>query len=138
VKLNFLIRINPRGKGRPRFAGGHAYTDAATRKFERAVKMSALGYMAQNGFVMFPESVPLKAEIIACFAFPKTWQTKNFDATAHYLKVTKPDADNVLKAVLDALNGVCYTDDNQVADAHIVKQWALEPGIIVKIEEAMP
>ena len=29
------------------------------------------------------------------------------------------DADNHLKAVLDALNGVCYVDDRQVVEAHV-------------------
>ena len=33
----------------------------------------------------------------------------------------KPDADNVAKLVLDALNGVAWEDDQQVNDLHIVK-----------------
>lgn len=33
----------------------------------------------------------------------------------------KPDADNILKLILDALNGHAYADDRQVIDAHIVK-----------------
>lgn len=34
---------------------------------------------------------------------------------------TKPDIDNVLKAVLDALNGVAYKDDSQVVEVRVVK-----------------
>ena len=33
----------------------------------------------------------------------------------------KPDVDNVLKLVMDALIGVAYKDDNYVTDAHVKK-----------------
>jgi Holliday junction resolvase RusA-like endonuclease len=35
------------------------------------------------------------------------------------------DADNVMKAVKDALNKVAYTDDRRVFDERSVKKWAL-------------
>lgn len=34
-------------------------------------------------------------------------------------KVTAPDADKLLRAVFDALTGVLYHDDSQVADFHV-------------------
>lgn len=37
------------------------------------------------------------------------------------LDTSKPDIDNVSKAVLDALNGVAYDDDKQVTSLHVVK-----------------
>lgn len=36
----------------------------------------------------------------------------------------KPDADNVAKAVLDALNGLAYEDDSQVQELVIIKKYA--------------
>lgn len=34
----------------------------------------------------------------------------------------KPDADNIAKAVLDALNGIAYEDDAQVVELHVYKE----------------
>lgn len=50
----------------------------------------------------------------------------------------KPDADNVSKIILDALNGVAYYDDNQVTDLAIYKQYATtdeKVGVVVNIKE---
>ncbi|HUW09400.1 MAG TPA: RusA family crossover junction endodeoxyribonuclease [Anaerolineae bacterium] len=33
----------------------------------------------------------------------------------------KPDADNIAKSVLDALNGVLFLDDNQICDLRVLK-----------------
>ena len=48
--------------------------------------------------------------------------------------IVKPDIDNVAKAILDALNGVVYKDDNQIVELHIKKLYSDEPRVIVKIE----
>ena len=50
----------------------------------------------------------------------------------------KPDADNVSKIILDALNGLAYYDDNQVTDLTIYKQYATTDegvGVVVNIKE---
>lgn len=40
-------------------------------------------------------------------------------------KDTKPDVDNcALKLFMDALEGIAYANDSQVAEAHIYKRWA--------------
>ena len=43
--------------------------------------------------------------------------------------LTKPDIDNALKTVLDALNGVVYEDDKQVADVQMQKHYGRENAI---------
>ena len=40
--------------------------------------------------------------------------------------ITKPDADNVAKLVLDALNKTAYDDDNQVVKITALKKWTIE------------
>ncbi len=49
-------------------------------------------------------------------------------------KTTKPDRDNLDKAVLDAMNGIIYVDDAQVCDGPIRKLWGDEAQVIIKIE----
>lgn len=44
------------------------------------------------------------------------------------------DADNHLKAVMDALNGICYEDDRQIIDA-TVRLHKGEPHIEIELEE---
>lgn len=48
----------------------------------------------------------------------------------------KPDADNLAKAVLDALNGVAYDDDSQVCHLTVSKRFANpgeDPGCTITI-----
>jgi Holliday junction resolvase RusA-like endonuclease len=45
----------------------------------------------------------------------------------------KPDADNVAKIVLDALNGSAFCDDAQVVHLQVLKRYAEEPGVKVRI-----
>lgn len=47
----------------------------------------------------------------------------------------KPDIDNVVKAVLDALNGVAYRDDTQVIELHVRKSYSEKPRVEVCIEK---
>jgi len=47
-----------------------------------------------------------------------------------------PDVDKLLRAVLDALSGVAYADDRQVADVRAVKRWAAageRPGVEIAV-----
>ena len=47
----------------------------------------------------------------------------------------KPDADNIAKSVLDALNGLAYADDKQVVTLEVDKHYGEEPCVHVKLIE---
>ena len=49
--------------------------------------------------------------------------------------VLKPDIDNVLKAVLDGLNKIAYSDDTQVIAGSFEKFYSDNPGVIVEVAE---
>ena len=49
---------------------------------------------------------------------------------------TKPDIDNVVKVVCDALNKVAYNDDTQVVKIVAEKYYGETPGLVVEIREA--
>lgn len=110
TKLIFLIE--PRGKGRPRLGRRGAFTDPATRKYEAALKATA---RAQCGAKPLPLPVLLKIRFI--MPVPKnpvrTWHT------------VKPDLDNMIKAICDALNGVVWIDDSQVYAVDAAKLYDL-------------
>lgn len=43
------------------------------------------------------------------------------------------DIDNHLKAVLDALNGICFTDDRQIVEGHVYL-FKCDPQIEIQLE----
>lgn len=49
--------------------------------------------------------------------------------------LTKPDIDNVIKVICDALNGIAYKDDTQIIKVTAEKFYSDEPKVIVEIEE---
>ena len=48
---------------------------------------------------------------------------------------TKPDTDNIVKSILDSLNGIAYKNDKQVVDLRVRKQYAEVPSVSVWIRE---
>ena len=47
--------------------------------------------------------------------------------------ISRPDLDNYIKFVFDALNGVFYKDDSQVVHIESIKEYNQEPKTIVRI-----
>ncbi|MGF6148980.1 Holliday junction resolvase [Kingella potus] len=139
---SLLIRINgiPQGKGRPRFTkSGRAYTPAKTRRYEAAVQEAALAAAAIQGFVKHDGDTPLEACITAWFPIPASWPKKKREAAAAggIYPTAKPDADNLCKAILDALNGIAYRDDKQIVSCHVCKRYTCRdddtPRVVVHI-----
>ena len=132
-KLNFTIPGEPRGKGRPRFvrATGRTYTDRSTASYENLVRVSF-----KNAY---PDWVPLtdavEIHIHTYFPIPTSWSKKKQSlALSGWLrKTSKPDLDNVQKAVLDGLNGVAWKDDAQIVTMFTSKKYDEEPRADVTI-----
>jgi len=99
--------------------------------YKRAVHEAAVA----AGLLVF--TGPVDVEIAAVFAMPKSWSKKKRDAMACSLHTQKPDADNIAKAVLDALSAF-WTDDAQVAVLRVRKTWSMgwHPGTHIRIREA--
>ena len=48
---------------------------------------------------------------------------------------TKPDVDNYVKAIKDALKNVIWKDDSQVVDLQVSKFYSEKPRVEIKIEQ---
>jgi len=77
-------------------------------------------------------SGPVALTIRAWWACPKAWERVR-EPYPGGIKTTKPDIDNVVKLFMDALNGIAYHDDDDVAELHAHKRYAAqsEPGRVV-------
>lgn len=135
--INIIIPGEPVGKGRPRFVRikgfVSTYTDKKTKDYETLVKVL---YKKQYGNFSFGEK-PLTVIIKCYFAIPKaTNKTNRAKMIVNEIKHTKrPDADNLAKSILDALNGLAYDDDSQIVALNVEKGYSETPHTLVTIYE---
>ncbi len=133
----FTLDGKVRGKGRPRFRrrGNYVqtYTDEATRDYEAAIRKA----FAQQNLPQAPLDGALDVRIMACYGktkgMSKAFWERCENGEEHPTK--KPDADNIAKAVLDALNGIAFKDDNQVVALSVFKKYYYEDKLVVSIIE---
>ena len=116
-------RITVRGKHGvayvPRGHAIHAWRAAIREEMERCV--------AESGH-MFPiNGVGLRVRMEFYLRKPKSNKAR--------LPISRPDLDNLAKAVLDAGNGVIWRDDSQVTTLEASKRWHDKPGVWLMISE---
>lgn len=133
--ITFTVPGQPVGKGRPRIGkvGQHArmFTPAKTVNYEGLVAHAASFVMAGRALLEGAMDVRL---VINC-QVPASWsQKKQKEALAGIIRpTTKPDIDNIEKAIYDAINGVVWKDDVQVVDVVKTKRYSATPGVTVTI-----
>lgn len=68
----------------------------------------------------FEKSIPLEISILALFPIPQhaSKKLKKLMLNGDILPTKRPDSDNIIKIILDALNGVCYHDDAQICQLY--------------------
>lgn len=134
MTISFTVPCKPQGKARPRFDGrsGRAYTPKDTREYERFVRVCYL-----SKYRNFKLSGEITAEITAYFLIPKSVSKTKRDAmSAGKINPTsKPDADNIIKAVLDALNGCAYKDDSAVVKVTATKKYSEQERVEVTLTD---
>lgn len=114
--MDFIVGCKPQGKARPRFSrkSGVVYTPAKTAKYEKTI---AEAYVDAGGKCI-PADRYVSVTVCAFFPIPKSYSIAKRQACIDrdLRPDKKPDMDNILKAVLDALNKVAYEDDKQVVE----------------------
>jgi Holliday junction resolvase RusA-like endonuclease len=124
----------PQPRQRVAVLAGHAmnYTPAAhpVNAFKAAAK---LAWRDQCGTVA-PAVGPVR--LTAFFVLPKpASRTRRKDAGRKLYISVKPDLDNLAKALLDALTGLAWRDDAQVADLILTKTYVVTGPDGVPIEQ---
>lgn len=123
------------GKGRPRLNTytGTVYTPTKTKDYEEFVRQCFL--IKNAGAKMLDKRVNI--EIKAYFKIPlsSSNKQKNDMILGNISPIKKPDIDNIVKIILDSLNGFVIVDDTQVTKLSVEKLYGTEEKVYVKIEE---
>jgi Holliday junction resolvase RusA-like endonuclease len=126
--FKFTVPGKPIGKARPRFTNaGRTFTPKETVLAEQAIR---IGWQ-DAGATRLPDG-PVCLEILLGVSRPRGHYKRDGTLTAEGQRTPfpyrqKPDLDNAVKLIMDALNGVAYTDDVQVVDVLVRRLWASEP-----------
>ena len=100
------------------FARAYTERDHPIHAYKQAIRMA---YVNAGGEVL---EGPVEIRIACWFERPKNHSKKRRQQAEP--KTTKPDLDNVGKAILDALNEIAYNDDGQ-AYRLTVEKWYVGP-----------
>jgi Holliday junction resolvase RusA-like endonuclease len=133
----YLVLGIPKAQGRVRFARigkfVKTYDPAASREHKENLRAQIAG---QNPKMHDVGALILRVE----FHLPRP--KAHYDskgriklACLNPRPTKKPDLDNMVKAVKDACNGLCWHDDAQVVGLHATKWYGTEPHTSIEIEE---
>lgn len=112
--VSFEVPGEPVSKERPRVVAGRTFTPTKTKDAEWLI---AWAYLAERAGGSMDGSFKVACEF-------------------HCGTKRRRDVDNMLKLVLDALNGVAYDDDHQVVEVSAIKVLSAHtPRTIVRIEQ---
>ena len=138
--MNIRIEVSghPVAKGRGRAVrtarGIRVITPEKTRRWEDDARIMARQAVGANP----PIAGPVAVEIRATFSIPAGWpEWKRLEALGGWIAhTTKPDADNLAKAAMDALNGIVFVDDSQATSVHVVKNYGEKPGVVIHVDSS--
>lgn len=132
---------NPVAQGRPRFSrqGGFVktYDPIKSKAYKALIRLELQPLLAKPGFRQFKN--PCRVHLLICRAIPSGFsQKKRKEAIEAKIRpTTRPDTDNYIKGILDALNGTVLKDDSIVCEINAGKIYSDKPRIEVMVEERL-
>jgi len=124
--VSFTVYIEPVAKARPRVSmrkgRAFAYTPKKSADYEAAIADHCPNK---------PIEGPLALNLQFGIPIPTSWsKRKKADAMSGVIRPTsRPDIDNYIKAVMDAVNGQAYHDDSQVVSIFAKLIYAQYPHV---------
>ena len=127
--LDLFVHGQPRTKGswRPVMAGGKPRLIPQTAEKPWALTVAWAAREKRPTLVPKPHAVSVELH----FAFVSPKKPTNQFPTG--------DSDKLARSCLDALTGICWTDDVQVSELLVTKRYGAEPGvhIVVRAQESI-
>ncbi len=130
--LEFFVEGKPIGKASTRQGKyKNFYIPKKSREYMDLISYSAKVQM--RGSQLSEKAIGVR--LLFKFKIPKN---KSKSISGRDYMVSKPDIDNLQKCVLDALSGIVYKDDNQIAWIHVEKTYVsseFKQGVLIVINE---
>lgn len=137
--MKFIFDLKPVAQARTRYTSKpypHEYDPAPVKKFKKQLNAIATKQMAEKGLKPFDEAIKVDMAVYR----PIQKSVSKIERMRRHLGVVlpsvKPDADNYIKSIWDALNGIIWSDDSRITDAAIKERYSLNPRIEVEVMKA--
>ena len=130
-KIKFEVPGQPQHKQRPRWSRTRMYSPKDTVNYETYIKeMFVISY---PDFI--PLEGPLRMMLTAWLMIPKSTSKKRVKLMIERIIIPekKPDHDNIVKIVSDALEKLAYKNDSQIAICIFHKWYAMRPRLEIEI-----
>ncbi len=137
--IHLFIPGNPVPQGRPRacIRGKHAsvYEDAKSKDWKKTIAVHAWAYIRecspgekwhQSAWQLIDTAIKLNVEF-------RLLRPKSVSVKKRPDPITRPDLDNYVKAVKDALTGVLWRDDSQIIELEAKKVYDNPPGVDITV-----
>lgn len=135
--IKLIINKAPQPQSRPRFTARGRYVHAyENKKITMYKRMVAATYQSYFGAVK-PTEKAIAVDVVFYRPIQKSLSKREHArrVNGEHLPVVKPDVDNYVKAVLDALNGVAFQDDSQIIKLKAQKLYSENPRTEIEITE---
>lgn len=131
----FEVKGKPQAKQRPRFSRyGKVYTPSQTHNYENWIKLCFIN--KYPNFKILSGAIDVNIVIFKSIPEKSTSKAKKEEMLNNIIKPTKkPDIDNVVKSVFDALNKIAYKDDSQICSLSVKKVYAEEESVKIQFFE---
>lgn len=135
-EVNFFVPGKPQGKARARTYRNNGVTRTVTPErtvlYENLIKEC---FLEQANGIYFEQNVPVHMTVEIKYAPPKSTSKKRYAGMLEGKEypTKKPDADNVLKVVSDALNKIAYYDDSQIVFMACAKKYSMKEGLSISL-----
>ena len=116
--VEFFIPIKPIAWERTRSCGKRFFTAPKSAAYKQAIRNHLNKIKGNNKYSHgFSEIFDLPLSISMTFFLPNTKTAKR------KFPSVRPDIDNYAKAILDAMNEICFKDDGQVVSLSLEKKY---------------
>lgn len=130
--IKLKIYGNPVPAGRPRFGNGKAHDPAKSRAYKQFVAFAAKSQY--RGPLLKDEPIEVHLEVYRPNQNRISQVERKRRENKQSVPTKKPDTDNYIKSVLDALTGVIWQDDNIIYHIDAYKYYSDKPRIELQIQ----
>ena len=131
VKFTVYAKPEPQGSTRAFVIKGRAVTTSTNKNlkcYRQQVSLSAVAAMNEPGAELILRKNPVRLTVAFYFSRPVSKSKKAFPTV-------KPDIDKLIRAVGDALTGICYADDSQIIDVQAFKFYDSPERTVIEVSQ---